>query len=326
MMRSFLRGCVWMVAAASNCPAAPAADDRVVDAMTEPDGPAGNFEAVLVFDDIDNPFSSALPAEHMFDAAVFAAAMRNPVNVNGRVLVVVHEVAGSRGAIHDGALPRLASVRREGMKGIDLVARICRLGDTQRRALELALQSDLRRVAGEIDAVRDRYVGTSAEDVDPAAFESDVEACRQVIATALGPGSLLARMAEDVLDPQVRRRWRHERRECRWRATVAVALDAFDELLGLSSSQYGALEALLLESVPALQVDAVGGPRPPLPVALAYQRLASAEAGRLEDVLDARQWRALRGYLERIGIEPVADDTPVERMPMEKEPPMEEEP
>ncbi|NBW85933.1 MAG: hypothetical protein EBR23_03640 [Planctomycetia bacterium] len=282
MMHSFLQGCVLMVTGLACWTAAPATDDRVVDAMTEPAVPADNVTAVLVNEDMDDPFSSSLPAERMFDAAVFAAAespaLRNPANVNPDRFVGFG-VTRPTGALHDGALPRLAGVRREGMKEIDLVTRICRLGDTQRHALELALQSDLRRVAGEVDTVRDRYVGASAEDVDPRAFQSDVEVCRQVIATALGSGSLLARVAGDMLDPQVRRHWQHGRRECRWRATVAAVLEPLDESLGLSSSQYAAVE----------------------------------------------QWRVLRGYLERIGIEPLAEDAPGDVM-KEEGPPMEFEP
>ena len=347
MMRSILRGCVLMVTGLAWWTAAPAADDRVVDAMTEPDGPAGNFEAVLVFDDVDMVHSAALPADvvRLFDAAVFAAAeataVRSPVNMIGGENVgraVVLEVVGSRGAIHDGALPRLVGVRRQGMKRIDLTVRTCGLSHPQRRMLEMALESDLRRVAGEIDAVRDGYIGTSEEDMDIAAFQADVEGCRQVIARALGPGSLLARMVEDVLEPaqaEVRQRWQHGRRESRWRATVAAALEPLDESLALSSSQYEAVEAFLLEAMPPLRVDAVGGSRAPLPVPLAYHRLASAEAGRLENVLDARQWRVLRACVEpcrRVtiglmdqdhGIIHAGPPTPAwesERMPMEEEP------
>lgn len=333
MTRSFLRGCVLMVAGVTWWTAAHAADDRVEAAVAEPDRTAVNVDAVMVVEDMDMVHPVTLPADivRLFDAAVFAtaeaSAMRIPVTVTGGVVR-----GGTHDDAHGDAITRLAGVRRQGMKRIDLAARTCGLSHLQRCTLEMALESDLRRVAGEIDAVRDGYIGAGRERLDHAAFEADVEGCRQVIARALGPGSLLARMVEDVLDPaqaEARQRWQHGRRESRWRATVAAALESLDESLALSSSQYDAVEAFLLDVMPPLRVDAVGGSRAPLPVPLAYHRLASAEAGRLENVLDARQWRLLCACVEpcrrvAIGVmEPDGPPTPAvesQRMPMEEEP------
>lgn len=297
----FLRGCVAMAVTAAWCLAVRAADDRAVEAAAEADGPSDvDRGGMVVVDDMDMlppvPAGTVVP---MFDQMVFRTD--GQWNLPGRLPAV---------AVRGGTMSRLAGVRRRGTGRIDLLARVCSLSGRQRRALELALESDLRRAAGEIDAVRDKYVGRNVENFDRLTFENDVLACREVIASAIGSGSLLARMAEDVLDPEqaaTRRRWEQQRRECRWRATVAAALEPLDEVVGLSSGQYATLEAYLLESVPPLEVDAVGGPRPPLPVAIAFHRLTDE---RLQEMLDPPQWHRLRGHVDRW--ERVAMDEPVE--------------
>lgn len=301
------------------CLHAPAADDRIEGPAAavgiEVDGP----EMVIFGDLTDQARAGSHDVLRRFDAAVFGVvgAIRQDRNVNGGGAVVINNAvvigevrtvsstvsaAGAVPAGEPGALARLAGLRREGAARIELLTRSCALRDGQRAALELALESDLHRAADQIDAVRDRYLGGAAGPLPGrGALAEDVMACRGVIAATFGPGSLLALMVEDVLDPEQaerRRRWRQERRECRWRATVATAIVALDETLGLSSRQHAALESFLVDPPPPLPVDGIAGPRPPLPVALAFRRLASPDADRLTAVFDPRQWRALRTFVE----------------------------
>lgn len=335
MNAALRRTCAAILVTASWCRCVPADDDRI----EGPDAAVGIEvdvqEVVILGEFADQHRAGSHDLLRRFDAAVFGVvgAIRQDRNLNGGAVVINNNVnnvlviggpaqfvsttvtaAGAVPTGEPGALARLAGLRREGVGRIELLTRSCGLREGQRAALGLALESDLRRAAGQIDAVRDRYLGGAAENLPGReSLAQDVMACRGVIAATFGPGSLLALMVEDVLSPEQaeqRRHWRQERRECRWRATVAAALVALDETIGLSSRQHEALESFLVDTPPPLPVDGIAGPRPPLPVVLAFRRLASEDADRLSAVFDPRQWRALRTFVEPhrdIDVEPLLD-------------------
>lgn len=216
----------------------------------------------------------------------------------------------------------VAAVRRRGRARIAVLERVCGLSAQQRRALELAIASDLRGLVEEIDACRARYAGVrlSADgDRSPLQqLQADVATCRRRLESALGPGSLFDRMAADTLDHHQRAAYavaRAERRACRWRATVALLLVQVDEPLALAAAQRAELERALLAEVPALRVDGGPGlpdPRDTLPVSYALVRLVAA-AGRGAGDLDERQ----RQVLDRLA-RPCGDPQALARMLVEQ--------
>jgi len=204
----------------------------------------------------------------------------------------------------------VATARRRGQARIAVLERICGLSVPQRRALELAIASDLRGVVEEIDACRVRYAGvrlSAAGDRSPLQqLQADVATCRRRLESALGPGSLFDRLAADTLDDRQRAAYatvRAERRACRWRATVALLLVQVDEPLALAEAQRAGIERALLAEVPPLRVDAGPGlpdQREQLPVPYALVQLAAA-AGRGIGDLDERQRQVLAGLARRCG-------------------------
>lgn len=145
---------------------------------------------------------------------------------------------------------------------------VCDLAAEQRRLLQLALESDVRRVAEDVDRDRRKYIGGTANLQDPAGqqkwnqLHQDIQRCRQVIQRFdQGTDGLFWKARGSVLTPPQRTKADADteaRLANRWKAIVNVALSRWDELLGLDRQQFEELERLLLENRPSLRMNGSG--------------------------------------------------------------------
>lgn len=188
--------------------------------------------------------------------------------------------------------------------------RVCDLAAEQRRLLQLALESDVRRVAEDVDRDRRKYIGVTANLQDPAGqqkwhqLHQDIQRCRQVIQRFdQGTDGLFWKAHGSVLTPPQRTKDDAEteaRLANRWKAVVNVALSRWDEVLGLDRQQFEELERLLLENRPPLRrngggLAVLGGQAQQFQMSPWLVGMALAEIGeqRVRKVVNDRQWTAL---------------------------------
>ncbi|MFM8413736.1 MAG: hypothetical protein ACKOCX_03330, partial [Planctomycetota bacterium] len=290
-------------------------DDLVVEAQ-----PAAEPAETVRFFPVDgHGFAGPLnrPAEYDVGAVFDQHLFRRPgggrqVRVIADRLVVETEEQAPTGS----TLGRLDHLRRLGERRIATLEQVCRLTAEQREILRLAVESDLRRLAGDIDAVRRTYVGQrlTVQGVDRELLErarDDAEACRRAIERFGRSGTLLGSVSLGLLDARQQSAlaaWVAGRRSSRWEAMVRTVLGQFDDsVLGLSEAQHALLLERLLGDVPPLMVlddmpawsgAARSADFQAMLVAARLQRLA--EAG-LRERFDPRQWAALRQLMGQHG-------------------------
>jgi hypothetical protein len=259
----------------------------------------------------------------LFDQQVFGRSRTAQAVVINNAVVIREALANP----DDGALGKLAELRVRGEARLARLEQVCGLSPDQRQVLDLALASDLRRVAGEIDAVRPKYVGQRiarqrlpVEQERLQAMQQDAIRCRGLVDRALQQGSLVAAVGHGVLEPEQRRRladWVAGRRATRWEAMVRLTLGQLDEtVLGLSRRQHQAIVELLLADLPPLAVfDDERLARDPTSLhgMLVLARLGRAGERGVRPLLDPRQWAELQRRTVQAG-QPEA----VERMLVEQ--------
>jgi hypothetical protein len=258
----------------------------------------------------------------LFDQQVFG----RPGGVAGQVMVVRNgEVIPVVEQTPAGLEAGVAAVRWRGERLIGLFEQVCGLEPAHVGQLQMALQSDLKRLAFEIAGVRAAYAGKTmtagaADRELLAQLRSDAEACRRQIQQLPGSGTLLVASLPHVLGParaSAFADWLAARRRCRWRAIVAAVLVQLDDNgLGLATSQHDALEELLLGEVPPLDVLREGTAGNADAVLARFQavlvlaRLAAREPV-WQPLLDPRQREFLR---QRIGQAGGGDPAAAERL------------
>ena len=295
-----------LIAAALGCVlaiAAGRADDVVVD---EAGGAAaGGSQGML--------FGGADPVQ-MFDSQAFEIG---PAFQMAVVMGDQAQVARRPPADNDAqVVRRLEPVRQRLEARIKTVDRIAGLDDKQRKKLEIAAQSDLRRLAATVAEARSKYTGRSLK-LDPRNGGFDAEAlqviqevqqearrCREAIGQAAGAGSLLAKVITGTLDEPQATKYKAVmagRRDCRWKAAVATVLSELDETLGLTQKQHDALTVALLAAPPSADELSGGGPaQPESAILLVATRLEAAVGGdaQLAAMLDPRQRAAVAAGLQ----------------------------
>ncbi len=219
--------------------------------------------------------------------------------------------------------PALTRARSAGIKRLERIESACGLSATQRRRLELAIESDARRFASDIDSVRDRYASRQVNMNDQAgqkewhAFQQDVQKCRERLRRLFEDGSLFTTVLESTLDDQqlaCLHEERNARRSFHWRALVAETLARLDDTLALSEQQHEAIEAMLVAREPPLRTN---GEMPALEDSnlrrnLVLMVLAEVDAKKLQATVSERQWRTLgnltsqgrsmRSWIEQQGV------------------------
>jgi len=197
----------------------------------------------------------------------------------------------------------LMVARKLGDARLAQIDSVCDLTAAQRRKLRLAMESDIRRLAEDIEVGRRKYQGLRVNLNDQEGqrkwqqFQQDVQHYRQRLQSLFDAESLLTKVLPTTLDSEQYARLTADiaaRRSCRWRGLVAAAMLKFDDLLGLDQRQYDEIEKLLLEREPALRVD-----RPATHQDLNAQQLlvglvlSEIDAQRLQGIVSVRQWQSL---------------------------------
>jgi len=271
----------------------------------------------------------------MFDQQVFRRILvrRQARIVGGQIERVVE------GPPAGDTLGRLGDLRRRAAARIAILEGVCGLDERQRAVLELAVESDLRRLAAEIDVVRRKYAGRKLQAAPQGdhrqllqELRDDAVTCRSRIEQFWRKDSLLGSLAGSstagVLSQDQQAAiadWLAGRRATRWEAMVRTVLGGLDEsTLGLSTAQHDALFERLLADVPPLAVfdDLSAGSG--LPRAVDLQTLVVVEClGRVETddlrpLFDARQWLALEQFVEQHGSSVVVRQLLVEQGVLEE--------
>jgi len=212
--------------------------------------------------------------------------------------------------------------RAIGTQRLERIDRACGLTAAQRRALVMAMESDARRFAAEVDELRQRYAEVTVNMRERAGqqqwhqFQQDVQRCRSRLQRLFDADSLLSSGLASVLDADQRSRLEAEaaaKRGFRWRTLVTASLLRLDDSLALTQRQHAELERLLVERQPPLRIDVPrGAGTAQAEQMLVYLVLAEVDAKALQAVLDERQWRALmkhanqgramRSWLEQQGL------------------------
>jgi hypothetical protein len=204
----------------------------------------------------------------------------------------------------NAAAPGLEPAQRRAAARIAIVDRIVGLSEKQRKKLETAAQSDLRRLSDEVAELRAKYAGRKLKmdprngGLDEAGREAmqkaqeDAQRCRQLVQGACGPDSLLAKVVVGTLDEEQANRYAtvmQGRAACRWKAVVAAGLAQLDDQVGLAQKQHDAIAALLVADVPMIDDDAAASP---VPAAIQVgQRIEALGVEKIATILDPRQAR-----------------------------------
>jgi hypothetical protein len=241
----------------------------------------------------------------MFDSQAFAGGHGFGMAV---MMDEQGQVAGQPPADNDAQVAQLLEPVRQRLEvRIKTVDRIVGLTEKQRKKLEIAAQSDLRRLTDTVAEARAKYAGRTLK-MDPRnggfgveaqktmqEVQEDATRCRELIGQAAGSGSLLAKVITGTLDEAQATKYTavmDGRRDCRWKAAVAGVLSQLDETLGFTQKQHEALTAALLAAPPSADELAGGGPaQTESAVLLVATRLEAAVGGdaKLAAVLDPRQ-------------------------------------
>lgn len=285
------------------------ADDVVVDEVAGAEDGAGQG---MVF------VGGGVDLAPMFDGLAFADGGAIAMQVMGNVQEPI--VGQPPAADNDAVVARGLEPVRQRMKAkITTIDRIVGLAEKQRKKLEIAAQSDLRRLTDAVAEARAKYVGRTLKvdqrngGFDEAAQKAMQDAqqdgmrCRALIDQATGPGSLLAKVVGGTLDEPQATKYQavmDGRRNCLWKAAVAAHLDQLDETLGLTQKQHEALAAALLATPPTADELTADGPTQPAPASfLAAARLAALLGGdaAVAAVLDPRQRAVAAGGGPMVG-------------------------
>jgi hypothetical protein len=270
-----------------------AEDDRMVEDQPAATTPGQRFTR----EDLGSQFEQLLRRDWLREA-IPAGGVPSP------------ESGGGQSAV-SATVSALDALGRSRLAKIDGV---CGLSPSQRRRLQLAVESDIRRLADDLKAARAKFDRTIIEIDRPHAesqrsvveFQQVMQRLTERRRALLGRDSLLAKSLPTTLDADQLARLSADtaaRRVRRWQVIVASYLDGIDTWLGLDQRQYDEIERLLLEKQPPLRVDEA------VFISLAQQQqaeqvlamlvMSEIDGQRLQATLRERQWKALSPWREQ---------------------------
>lgn len=257
--------------------------------------------------------------------------VRRIMRGGGQMVVAVNgqQPQAAPAADASGESPVFIGLKKSSEPHLTRLDRYCGLSPEQHRLLQLALESDIRRVAEDVDHDRRKYIGATVNLADQAGqqkwnqLHQDMQRCRQVLQRFdQGADGLFWKARDSVLTAPQLTKANAETEAClasRWKAVVNVALTRWDDVLGLDRQQFDELERLLLENRPSLRVNSGtlpglgGGPQLfQMSQALAGVALADIGEQRVRKVVNDRQWtllsraaqsgKQMRPHLEQQGL------------------------
>jgi hypothetical protein len=296
----------------------PAADDSVVEEARLGTVPAQENQHLI---DLGANFDANL-FEQQGNGWVLRGG--NGLQVQGRLVINGRVVVGGGGReASPTESPTFTRARSLAEKRLSRIDDAVGLMPEQRQRLQVAIESDIRRFASEIDEVRSRFAEVRVNLNDQEGqktwhrFQQEVQRCRQRLRGLFDDGSLFAKVLPATLEPGQLAAIEAEaraRRSFRWRAMVAATLVKMDEAIGLDEQQHELIEQTLLAREPALRVDELSPDQDNahLQQNLVYMVLASADQAALKKAVSERQWRtlallmnqgkAMRSWIEQQGI------------------------
>jgi hypothetical protein len=174
--------------------------------------------------------------------------------------------------------------------------RVGKLSEAQRQKLELAARGDVQRFLEEVEVLRRKFNGLKGDQNAANQMWQEIQPLQARHNRGLtGPGSLLVKVIPKTLTPEQARQYdvvAGERRRYRYQAGIAVALHTLEGGVALKHAQREAIRKLLLDMPPPQafgQYDHY----------LVMYRLASVPQDKLQPLLDARQWTALKRQLDQ---------------------------
>jgi len=213
--------------------------------------------------------------------------------------------------------------REMGLRRLERIEAACGIAADQKRRLVLAVESDIRRFAAEVEATRERYAGRQINMNEPAgqrewhSFQQDVRRCRDQLRDLFDRGSLFATVLAATLDEGQRKCLAAEiaaRRSFHWRAMVLEATSKLDDSLGLDQKQHDAVVKELLAHEPALrtEADVLSRDDANLRRNLVLMVMSECDGTRLKAAVSEQQWRmlsvlmnqgkAMRSWIEQQGV------------------------
>jgi hypothetical protein len=236
--------------------------------------------------------------------------------------LTIHHDAAARASDEKAQSRVTARVRKMGATHLAAVERACTLSDAQRRKLELAIESDVRRCVGGVEEIRRRYADMKVDLNDREGqqqwnrFQQDVTRCRRRVMTAFTEGSLFAEALSTVLDEGQASNLATEqaaRRTFRWQSLVARAMIQLDDALTLTEDQHAEVERMLLAKEPRLRIEGWSPERNQhAEQMLVFMVLADVDQKALRAVVGEGRWksvvtfanqgRAMRTWIQQQGL------------------------
>jgi len=185
---------------------------------------------------------------------------------------------------------------------LDELDRICSLTPEQKQKLTLAAQGDMKRLFDQIEVVRIKFRAVRKNQNAFNEIWNDINPLRQKINSDLfSEKSFYGKTLRTTLTPEQFANYEvmvNERRQFRYRASIAVAFTNLEKIVPLKNSQRQVLmEMVLLETKPPRSFGSHD-------YQLVLLQLSRFPEDRYKKVLDDRQWKLLEGHIAQYrGIE-----------------------
>lgn len=178
---------------------------------------------------------------------------------------------------------------------LDELDRICSLTPEQKQKLTLAAQGDMKRLFDQIEVVRIKFRAVRKNQNAFNEIWNDINPLRQKVNSDLfSDRSFYGKTLRSTLTPEQFANYEvmvNERKQFRYRASIAVAFTNLEKIVPLKNSQRQVLmEMVLLETKPPRSFGSHD-----------YQfvvlQLSRFPEDRFKKVLDDRQWKLLEGHI-----------------------------